>query len=445
MWTGRRKYVIGRFIAALGLTATLVAGATAASADTAPPALPSIAVLHPQAVLTDINGMVTVFSTKWNRMVVVGQDDDARPFVAQNTTYAVIDIAGHRLVSRRNTNSIIDSTVIDEQRGLAYLTVGTTPTRVTGAGTSYHLDLWTINLRNGRLLSDRLFYEGEQATVNAMGVDAPSGHIFIATTRPGSGTYELMMVDPSSMSLHIQSLEGTPDHVFVDSLHHRVVVTTMEGIQATTSLFIGFDTRTERREWSHLFTYTLSSYTNYAMVYDDHTKQIWSVAPGGLVTVVNTSNGSIARQIQMGYTRPDGWAQVGFALDVTHDMGYAHWTAPNSCDVDRASVGAAVRQTFVNYAGYPCGAANATLITVDEARQHIFTADGTALHEFSTAGKLLKTYSMLDAKGQPSTWFTSTTIQQGGHATLVIVSDVYHQNEATGADTTGAAVFVPLS
>lgn len=436
------------FIASLCAAATLMAGTVAASAASTPPTPtppPNVSSLHPSTVLTDINGYVTATSTSRQRLVVVGQDLDQRPFVAANTTYTIIDIARHRLVTRRNTNGTIDNTAIDDRRGVVYLTVQTVPDRQSGAGTSYHVDLWTVRLSDGRVLSRRLFYEGEAATMNAMGVDEATGHLFIATTRPGSGTYELMMIDPRSMDIHIQSLEGIPDHVFVDSVHHQAVVTTQVGIAAQTSKFIAFDTRSEARTWSHLFQYILSSYANFAMVYNPGTQQIWSVAPGGLVTVVNASNGSVARQIQMGYTRPDGWAQVGFALDATHNLGYAQWATPTSCNVDRADRARDVRKVAITYSGSLCGAAGSTLIAVDNARQLIITADTNAIHVFNTRGHEVRTISLINAKGVGSTWFTFTTIQQGGHMSVVFISDVDHQNEATGANTTGAAVFVPMS
>ena len=436
--------MIRPFIASLCVAATLASGAVAASAA-APPPPPNVSSLHPSTVLTDINGYVTATSAARQRLVVVGQDLDQRPFVAANTTYTIINITDHHLVTRRNTNGTIDNTVIDDRRGLVYLTVQTVPDRQSGAGTSYHVDLWTIRLSDGRVLSRRLFYEGAAATMNAMGVDESTGHIFIATTRPGSGTYELLMLDPRSMDIHIQSLEGIPDHVFVDSVHHQAVVTTQVGIAAQTSKFIAFDTRSENRTWSHLFQYILSSYANYAMVYNAGTQQIWSVAPGGLVTVVNTANGGVARQIQMGYTRPDGWAQVGFALDASHNMGYAQWAAPAACNVDRADRNASMRNVAITYSGSPCGAAGSTLIAVDEARQLIVTADSNAIHVFNTRGKEVRTISLINAKGAGSSWFTYTTIQRGGHMSVVFISDVDHQNEATGANQTGAAVFVSMS
>jgi len=438
--------VIRPFIASLCAAATLATGTVAASAAAPPPATPppNVSSLHPSTVLTDINGYVTVASAARQRLVVVGQDLDQRPFVAANTTYTIINIADHRLITRHNTNGTIDNTVIDNRRGVVYLTVQTVPDRVSGGGTSYHVDLWTIRLSDGRVLSRRLFYEGEAATMTAMGVDEPTGHLFIATTRPGSGTYELLMVDPGSMAIHIQSLEGIPDHVFVDSVHHQAVVTTQVGIAAQTSKFIAFDTRSGSRTWSHLFQYILSSYANFAMVYNPGTQQIWSVAPGGLVTVVNAANGSVARQIQMGYTRPDGWAQVGFALDASHNMGYAQWAA-GSCNIDRADRGASERSVAITYSGSPCGTAGSTLIAVDEAHQLIVTADANAIHVFNTRGKEVRTISLINAKGAGSSWFTYTTIQQGGHMSVVFISDVDHQNEATGAVTTGAAVFVPMS
>ena len=288
--------MIRPFIASLCVAATLATGSIAASAASPAPATPApppnVSSLHPSTVLTDINGYVTATSASRQCLVVVGQDLDQRPFVAANTTYTIIDIGRHNLITRRNTNGTIDNTVIDDRRGVVYLTVQTVPDRTSGAGTSYHVDLWTIRLSDGRLLSRRLFYEGEAATMNAMGVDESTGHLFIATTRPGSGTYELLMIDPASMAIHIQSLEGIPDHVFVDSVHHQAVVTTQVGIAAQTSKFIAFDTRSENRTWSHLFQYILSSYANFAMVYNPGTQQIWSVAPGGLVTIVAASPSS---------------------------------------------------------------------------------------------------------------------------------------------------------
>ncbi len=86
-------------------------------------------------------------------------------------------------------------------------------------------------------------------------------------------------------------------------------------------------------------------------------------------------------------------------------------------------------------------AMGSTLIAVDEGRQLIVTADANALHVFNTRGKEVRTISLINAKGAGSSWFTDTTIQQGGHMSVVFISD----NEATGAVTTGAAVFVPLS
>ncbi len=438
-----------KFIAALGVSAALVGVTTIGARATAipPPTTPpqNVAALNPQVVLTDVNGLVTAQSASLQRLIVVGQDLDQRPLVAANTTYAVINTTTHTMLSRRNTNGTIDNTAIDEQRGVAYLTVATLPTRISGAGAAYHIDLWTVSLRTGKLLSDRLFYEGEAETINAIAVDSPTGHIFVASTRPGSGTYELTMINTSDMSLHIQSLQGPPQNVFVDSAQHRVVVTLSVGIAATTSQFDGYDSRTEKHDWSHLFQYILSSYSNFAQVYNPRTQQIWSVAPGGLVTVVDAATGHIARQIQMGYTRPDAWSQVGFALDTDRNVGYAQWAGAPDCFVDQANERAAIRSTMIDYSGYPCGAASSTLIAVDEATGYLVTADSQALHVFNSSAHLIRTVGLLDSKGQPSSWFTWATLQNGSHMTVIFSSDVAHQNEATGAVTTGAIVFVPIS
>jgi len=106
--------VIRPFIASLCVAATLATGSIAASAASPAPAAtsappPNVSSLHPSTVLTDINGYVTATSASRQRLVVVGQDLDQRPFVAANTTYTIIDIGRHNLITRRNTNGTIET------------------------------------------------------------------------------------------------------------------------------------------------------------------------------------------------------------------------------------------------------------------------------------------------------------------------------------------------
>src|SRR5437764_555547 len=218
------------FIASICLVATLVTSTLTSWAASGPADPPTPPHAHTRTVIADINGQVTAASNRWQRLVVMGLDDNARPADTTNSTYAVIDTARARLIARRRTDGSIEIATVDEQRGLLYMIVQTLPTRVTGAGTAYHYDLWTIDLRSGRLRWHKLLFEGELVNVIGMTVDPPTGHLFLATIRPGSATYELTMVEPDTMKIQIQSLDGIPDHIFSDVPHRRVVVSEQAGV-----------------------------------------------------------------------------------------------------------------------------------------------------------------------------------------------------------------------
>lgn len=418
----------------------------AARADTAPPHASE------QVVITNINGQLYTNSDKWQRMAVMGPDDNARPPDQSSTTYAVVDTAKARLVSRMRTNGTIEIATVDDQRGLLYMVVSTLPTRVTGAGTSYHLDLWCVDLRSGQLRWHKLFYEGEAETVAGMTVDPASGHVFMATIRQGSGTYELSMIEPSTMKVQIQSLDGIPDHVFSDPVHHRIVVSEQTGAdQALVTNLVAFDAGNEAHVWTHKFQYIASTYAAFDVQYDPRTLQAWILAPGGLVTQLNIGSGRITRNIPMGYQRSTDWKQTNFAVDLHDNRSYAAWvggltangTATN-CHIDLTN-NTPARKTFVSY-NDPCGQQNASLLMVDQFNGWIVTADTNALHVFdNNQGKEIKTWGLTDASGQGSTWNTAAPIAVNGHMSVAFVAEVHHQNDATGALITGAVTFVPIS
>lgn len=412
-----------------------------------------------QQVITYVNGQVLQTSTRFNRLVVIGQDENARPPVAANTAYAIIATDHPHLVARNVVNGIIDNVGIDDERGIAYLSVGSYPFKTSLNSPSYHEDLWAINLKSGRLLWHRMFYQGEAEVVGAMGVDSGTGHVFVASSRQGSQTYDLTMINPSDMSLHVETLLGTPDHVYVNSKAHRVAVSTVVGqTGATTSRFEGYDTRTLRHVWSHPFTYVAAAYATFATFFDNRTQQAWALAPGGLVTQVDVASGRITRQVQMMFNHPDNWHLNGFAVNTRTEQAYATWDGDwkehgdSTCHVDSVNPASGHHTPLFDYSfnktpddSFPCGAANATLTQVDEANNRIVTADGKAIHVFDArTHKQVKSVNLVGKDGTTSTWVASTAIQRPHGVSVVFISDVPYQNQGTGAVIAGAATFVNL-
>jgi hypothetical protein len=435
------------------LAAVLLVGLTPQVSADNPPATPT--PKPPQrvashAVITDVNGQMSVNSDRWQRLVVIGPDENVHPADTTNTTYAIVDTVHFHLVVREHTDGVIGVAGIDEQRGLLYLAVSTLPTRLTGAGTSYHDNLWIVDLKNGKVLGQKLFYEGEPESLIGLTTDPASGHVFVVAVRPGSGTYQVMMIEPKTMATNIQNLDGIPSLVFDDAPHHRVVVIEQVGNASAITDLVAFDSSTEKLIWTHQLQYTelqflSTTYQATGVKYDPLRLQSWILAPGGLVTRLNIATGAVDRNFPLGYTRSDAWQQTGvFAIDMARGRSYAGWLDASACYIDRTD-GATARHNFITYTG-ACGQANASLLTVDQYNGNVVVADTAALRIFSgRTAQLLKTYSLTDDSGQGSTWATYDTIQLFGHCSVVLIGDVRHQNDATGALTAGAAVFLPIS
>lgn len=440
------------------LAAVLLVGLTAqASADNPPVTATATPTPTPprrvasRAVITDVNGQLSVNSDRWQRLVIIGPDENVHPADTTNTTYAIVDTVRLHLVGREHTDGVIGVAGIDDQRGLLYLAVSTLPARLTGTGTSYHDYLWIVDLKSGRVLGRKLFYEGEQESLVGLTTDPASGHVFIVAVRPGSGTYQVMMIEPKTMATNIQNLDGIPSLVFDDAPHHRVVVSELVGNDASAVTDLAaFDSSTEKLIWTHQLQYTelqflSSTYQATGVKYDPLRLQSWILAPGGLVTRLNIATGAVDRNFPLGYTRSDAWKQTGvFAIDMPRGRSYAGWMDGSACYIDRTD-GAATRHNFITYTG-ACGQANASLLTVDQYNGNVVAADTNALRIFSgRTAQLLKTYSLTDDKGQGSTWATYDTVHLFGHCRVVLIGDIRHQNDATGALTAGAAVFIPIS
>jgi hypothetical protein len=434
----------------LGLTAQVSADNPPTTPSGTPTPAPPQRVAS-RAVITDVNGQLSVNSDRWQRLVIIGPDENVHPADTTNTTFAIVDTVHFHLVGRERTDGVIGVAGIDDNRGLLYLAVSTLPARLTGTGTSYHDFLWIIDLKSGRVLGRKLFYEGEQESLIGLTTDPNTGHVFIVALRPGTGTYEVLMIEPKTMATNIQSLDGVPSLVFDDAKHHRVVVSELVGndASAVTDL-VAFDSATEKQVWLHQLQYTelqflSSTYQATGVKYDPLRLQSWILAPGGLVTRLNIANGSVDRNFPLGYTRSDAWKQTGgFAIDTSRGRSYSGWMDASACYVDRTD-GAAARHNFITYTG-ACGQANASLLTVDQYNGNVVVADTAALRIFSgRTAQLLKTYSLTDDKGQGSTWVTSDAVHLFGHCSVVLIGDIRHQNDATGALTAGAAVFLPIS
>lgn len=439
------------FIASCSLAAALMTGTLTSWAASTPTTTPAPVQAHSRVVITDVNGQVTAQSDRWQRMVVMGPDDNARPPDTTNTAYAVIDTLHSRLVARRRTDGSIQIAAVDEQRALLYMVVQTLPTRVTGQGTSYHYDLWTINLRDGRLLRHSLLFEGEAVNVIGMTVDQPTGHVFLATIRPGSGTYELEMVEPGTMKTQIQSLDGIPDHVFSDVPHRRVVVSEQAGVDnGLVSNLVAFDARDAHHMWTHHFQYVSSTYAAFDVKYDPASLEAWILAPGGLVTVLNIATGRVTRNIAMGYQRTTDWAQYGFDVAYRTGRTFDAWVGQGACNIDRTD-STANRHAFIKYATTAtCAAPTAKLLTVAQDTGAVVTADSNVMRVFNGAtGRLIVSYDLMfkDVNGNltGSTWNTSANVRYNGHTSIGLVGEVHHQNDATGALITGAVVFYPVS
>ena len=83
-------------------------------------------------------------------------------------------------------------------------------------------------------------------------------------------------------------------------------------------------------------------------------------------------------------------------------------------------------------------------------RDWIVTADTNVMRVFNGAsGRLIRSYDLTfnDVNGNPtgSTWNTSANLQVNGHTWVALIGEVHHQNDATGALMTGAAVLFPIS
>jgi hypothetical protein len=439
------------FIASFCLVATLVTNSLTSWAASGPATPTPPPHAYTRGVITDINGQVSAASNRWQRLVVMGLDDNARPADTTNSTYAVIDTARARLIARQRTDGSIQIATVDDQRALLYMIVQTLPVRVTGQGTSYHYDLWTIDLRSGRLRWHKLLFEGELVTVIGMTVDPPTGHLFLATIRPGSATYELTMVEPDTMKSQIQSLDGVPDHVFSDVPHRRVVVSEQAGVAGgLVSNLVAFDARDERHIWTHHFEYVASTYAAFDVKYDPAALEAWILAPGGLVTELNIGTGRVTRNIRMGYQRTTDWAQYGFDVSYRTAQTFDAWVGQGKCNIDRTDRRSA-RRVFINYpATTACNQPTSTLLTVAQDRDWIVTADTYLMRVFDGgSGRLIKSYDLTfnDVNGTPtgSTWTTSANVQVNGHTWVALIGEVHHQNDATGALMTGAAVLFPIS
>ncbi len=408
-----------------------------------------VATLHPHTVITTIAGTLVASNVKDQRLIEVGVDLTTGPQASPiSNVFALIDTKNYTLLARVATTGSIEGVAIDEGRWLAYLAVDT-PVSLGPSDpyTSYHLDLWVVDLHTGRVVKKLLVFEGGPITVAGMATDSSANRVVLATTQ-NDATNDLFIVDPVSQALYLASLEGVPNTLFMDGTAHRAIV----GLQMHVALpgatrFVAFDTRKGGRAWNRAFPYRMRG---FSATYSARTQQVWYAAPGGLITVFSARTGGLSKQIQADYDTPTGLGpSTGFVVDTTRSVGYLRWIAGSYCSVDAATQSKGTRRVIYRDHYSLCSSAYfdyTVAMAVNEATGTVEMAGQTGITLLSGTGKLLSLYAITEHSGigalQPSA--PVTLLQSGKHSTLVLFRTVPHVDEVTGAPTSGAVVLVQV-
>jgi hypothetical protein len=388
-------------------------------------------------------------SARDHRLIEAGTDlDGVQQPNSPSNAFAVVDTRTYSVLARSTVQGSIARVAIDESNWLAYLAIGRLVTiSPSDPYSSYHLELWRIDLHTGRVVSQILVYEGEPLTVAGIAVDTSIGRVLLTTTH-NDASNDLFIIDPVSQALHLVSLEGIPGALFVDNVHHRAVVgLQLPAVDPAESHFAGFDTRSGRRVWSRTFAYGLRAYST---TFNALTRQVWYQAPGGLITVLSAATGQTIKFVQMDYSSPAGLGTaMGFVIDPARNVGYLRWDVTGLCTVDAASAISGSRHPIYQDHFSPCYNTNydyATLMAVNEASGTLEIAGQTGMTLLTGNGRLLHQYAISDQSGlgPASSSPALTVLQNGAHSSLVLLRTVPHQDQITGAPSTGAVVFVPV-
>ncbi len=409
----------------------------------------STAVLRPHTVITSISGTLLASNVKDQRLIEAGVDLTAtRQINPVSNIFAVIDTRSYNVLSRVTTTGSIGGVTIDEDRWLAYVAVDTAVAlSPSDPYTSYHLELWVVNLRTGRVVNKVLVFEGGPITVSGIAIDSAANRVVLATSQ-NDATNDLLVVDPVSQSLHLASLEGVPNDLFMDAQAHRAIVALQMATPAPgSSRFVALDTRTAHRTWYRGFPYRLRA---FSVTYSARRQQIWYAAPGGLITIFNAGTGKLNKQIQMSYTTATGLGDAtGFVVDTTRNVGYLRWVAGNYCSVDAAIQSNGTRgviyqdhfsSCFNVYSDYVLAMA------VNEATGTVEMAGQTGITLLSTRGKVLSQTAITPRTGIGTSQTSAPValMQSGKHSTLVLFRTVSRIDVNTGAPTSGAVVFLQV-
>ncbi len=262
---------------------------------------------NPNIVITDVLASVLATSAQFHRVLIAGQDTaNGTPAttyqgygVTQLMAFELLDAANYRVITKQATGGQINAAAIDDNRGLAYLTVGTASRR-TGLSRSFRLELWAVDLRTGRVQSKTLFYEGETATVTGLAVVTTTGIVIVTTSHVTTTTYDLFRVDPRSSASYLTSLAGSADHFYYDDSLQTILIVHEQANGADTEAITAYDARNGVLRWRYAggllatgFSTDVTSLGPYQVAYNARTHVIWYRAPANASTPTPGSLGLV--------------------------------------------------------------------------------------------------------------------------------------------------------
>ena len=131
--------------------------------------------------------------------------------------FAVVDPVARRVIARHLIGGQALAVAIDAGRDRGYIVGGASEGETLGI-TAPGLELWTVAMSTGRLLSSRIFSEGGAATIPAIAVDPHTGTIAMLYNPTVAVGEVCIMLNPRTLwSRRIpiafvrSQLEATPD------------------------------------------------------------------------------------------------------------------------------------------------------------------------------------------------------------------------------------------
>lgn len=380
-----------------------------------------------------------LLSSQLNRVVATGESAGA-----SGNAIAVLNTITRQLVARVQLGNGTAGTALDERRRLIY-------TLVNGKVLNYQYSvmpaLWTISARTGKVLAKHpiMFYPVNY-TRGGMVVDGSTDHILVFMSKPtNSQMIQVGTFTPAGMRVHVVDLQPNVlvTQAVVDSVRHRLIIEltaipTYPGAASAPVVFIGVDTRSGAIVWRQPLSYIPSTVSIQRI-----SGQVWIVARGGRVTILETAQGRIQQDFRLESPMPNGLGPSTIDVDTLRKAGYLFWCGSTStaCTIERLDEQAGRRTTITN--NTPVMQYGASALGVDTAHALLVLTDGynVAFYDERTGARVREIHTtMLDSTPPP----TATMECNHGSCTIALGGAVPAYSDVTGATNAGGIVLADV-